>query len=505
MTAALPEALRKPEAYRHAVGSVDLIETHMSWVFLAGPYAYKVKKPVRFDFADFSEPAVRRQMCETELALNRNFAAELYLDVVPICEADGHLMVGGDGPAVEWAVQMRRFDPACTADRLVEQGALDATEVRAFAARLAGQHAALPLVRPATDALAPMLDNFTTLAGTPSASPWRERLQALQRWTQSEGEVLQDVLAERGRTAIRECHGDLHLGNIVRLADGLSAFDCLEFDVGLRQIDTMGDVAFMFMDLCVRGRKDLAYAFADAYMDGAGDYAGLAVLNLYANYRAMVRAKVAALRLEQSGSAEAERELERDVAWMEERVARPVGRLLVTCGLSGSGKSFWARQLAEALGAVRLRSDIMRKSLAGLAPDARSGASVAGGPYDAQSTADTYAALARLAGALLKTGETVIVDAANLRLDQRRCFARLADHVGAGCTVLHFTAPEAVLRERILQRAAEGGDPSEADEAVLAWQMAHAELPQPGEASVCLDTSDLDLPELLARIGETAP
>ncbi len=472
----------------------------MSWVFLTGDYAYKVKKPVRFDFVDFSALADRRRFCDAELLLNRRFAPDLYLSVEPIVAEGSRLVVGGHGEAVDWAVRMRQFDTELAADRLIANGHLKVDELREFAARLSQQHGQLPKVDRSVDPSVAMLANFTTLAQTQSARRYTTALAELEAWTRGALRRLEPTIRARTETAVRDCHGDLHLGNIVRTEAGLEAFDCLEFNANLRQIDTCSDIAFLFMDLAVRGRTDLAYGFIDAYMDASGDYEALALLNLYAVYRAVVRAKVAALRLDQTGDALAQKQLGAQLSWARARTARPVGRLIITCGLSGSGKSYWARQLAPELGALRLRSDVLRKRLAGLAPQARSGSGLDDGIYSRELGECTYDALAEHALRLLGDGETVLVDATNLERAQRQRFYDIAADAEARCQVLYFTAPETVLRTRIAARAADGSDASEADAAVLTAQVGAFEPPAADEPVLTLDTQALDLPTLMKRL-----
>ncbi len=506
LSATLPDALLDAHAYAHDVDTVRVVETHMSWVFLTGDYAYKVKKPVRFDFVDFSALADRRRFCEAELVLNRRFAPDLYLSVEPISLHNDRLVLGGTsetggtGETVDWAVRMRQFDTDMAADRLIAEGRLTLAELQDFAARLAQQHGQLPRIDQGAKPAVAMLANFATLAQTQGARRFTTALAELEAWTQGALRRLDPMINTRAQNAVRDCHGDLHLGNIVRTEAGLEAFDCLEFNLSLRQIDICSDIAFLFMDLAVRGRTDLAYGFIDAYMDASGDYEALTLLNLYAVYRAVVRAKVAALRLDQTGDAAAYKQLSTQITWARARTARPAGRLIITCGLSGSGKSYWARQLVPELGALRLRSDVLRKHLAGLAPQARSGSGIDDGIYAREMGECTYDALARLASSLLADGETVIVDATNLQRAQRQRFYDVATDADARCTVLYFTAPESVLQERIAQRTADASDASEADSAVLAGQMQALEPPAADEPVVILDTEALDLRTVLKKL-----
>ena len=510
----LVAGLCEPGAYPHPVSRVVLLETHMSWVFLTGQFAYKVKKPVRFDFVDFTDPDRRHFFCEEELRCNRAFAPELYLDIVPIQRGhdDGRVRVVVPDPqqpgaagdqTVEWAVRMVQFDPDQQADRLLEEGRLERAELARFGGALAATHAALEPVAGSVNQIACVTDNFRTLHGCPAAAAHKAALAELERSTRADiARYDADLAARVAGGRIRECHGDLHLSNLVRTSDGIRAFDCLEFDQSLRTIDVISDVAFLFMDCAIRGRADLAYAFVDGYLDACGDYRGAALLPFWARYRSLVRAKVAALRLTQSIDADArvaaQTKLDTHVAWAVERLHRPPPTLVLTCGLSGSGKSFWAAQLVAAISAIRLRSDVLRKTQHGLEPDARSASPVGGGMYSSSRSDAVYHDLATLARSLLDAGESVIVDAAHLLADQRRILYDMAAAAGITVRVLQFEAPEVVLRERIQRRKRVGRDPSEADGRVLDWQLEHWQPPTRDEPVVTIATEDCSLADVAA-------
>ncbi len=504
----LPEALLNPAVYPHAVEQVELIETHLSWVFLTGDYVYKVKKPVHFDFVDFSSLARRRYFCTEEVRCNRAFAPELYLGVVAIvpAEASGDgamnwvvqpLTDANQGHALEYAVRMQQFDGALQADHLLAAGALEPSEMRRFGARLASQHAQLPVLNRPYDAGEAILDNFTTLRGT-AVGQTLPQIQQLQDVAQKQLETFDGLLkARHAARCVRECHGDLHLSNLARLQDGLTAFDCLEFDEDLRNIDFWCDAGFLFMDCCVRQREDLAYAFVDGYLDAGGDYQGVQLLPMFADYRSVVRAKIAALRYEQTGADEDQSRLLMHLDWPLHRQDRPLGALWVMCGLSGSGKSYWAERLVPTMPAIRLRSDVLRKATHGLDRLQPSGSEVGEGIYQAHHSAALYESLAQHAAPLLTQGEHVLVDAACLRQAQRQTLYDVAHAVGAKVHLIYCTAPEGLLRKRIQSRAQIGTDPSEADQAVLDWQLDHFELPGADEPVVTVDTSAMSVERLL--------
>lgn len=496
--ARLPESLLDPAAWPDGFGRPQLVETHISWVFLTGRLAYKVKKPVRFDFLDFSTRERRSHFCEEELRLNRRFAPDLYLGLSRIVRAGQGLAVDRDGELVEHAVRMQQFDRTQELDALVEAGAVEAGELQELGARLARAHAAAPIAAPEQahdDVLIHACrDNLSVLRRAVPAEP---RVEALARWTEREHARLVPLLRRRraaGRW--RECHGDLHCANVVRHDGELWPFDALEFDPALRWIDVACDVAFLWMDLAARGRADLATALLDGWLQEGGDFESLAALRLFGAYRAGVRAKVAALRLEQSAGTAARPELARYLAAAESLASPPAPRLVATTGLAGSGKSRLAQALLGPLAAVRVRSDVERRRLAGLGSREPSGGTI----YDPEMTARTYARLAEVAGHALDGGFTVIVDAACLLRREREALRGLARRHGAPFRLLAVSAPREVLEERLDARAAAGTDPSEATREVLALQLGFAE-PLSGEEVVEAVTVDGSRPPDLARIA----
>jgi len=484
---------------------VQHLQTHLSHLLLTPTYAYKLKKPLRLPFADFSTLAARRHFCNEELRLNQRLAPRLYLDVLPVLGSVRQPRIGTAqeaGAAIDWVLRMRRFAPGSELDALVRAGQLQGGELDAFAARLARFHAQAPVAGPDGDwgrpaqvgqAIADVLDQLAALLSGAEAA----RLAALRAWFGARQPALAGHwAARRAAGQVRECHGDLHLGNVVRIDGEITAFDCLEFSPGLRWIDTLADTGFLTMDLHAHGRPDLAWRFLDAYLAASGDYAGLAVLRPYEVYRALVRAMAARLRATQGASAQGP-----DYLACAERLAAPLGaRLLITYGLSGSGKSTAAAQLLQQ-GAVRLRSDVERKRLHGLAPlddSAALGLDI----YTSEASRRTFAQLAAQARALLAAGYPVIVDAAFLRRRERDAFHALARELGLPFAILHCHADPDRLRERVRQRRAAGGDPSEADLAVLARQQQQAEPLAPEEQERTLDLATdkaWDAPALYRR------
>ena len=499
----LPEALLANGAYPQEVRSVTLIETHMSWVFLTGEYAYKVKKPVTFDFVDFHTLAERERFCRRELELNRRFAPDLYVDVVPVVRAaDGREVIdpGRAGPVVDWAVKMIQFPVDQTADVLLNERRLTAADLHRFGAKLARQHARLPVASGAPIGEA-ALENFTTIARVDLPAGLGEVLASLEANTVADLARHAARLADRANSGhVRACHGDLHLANLVMRDDGITAFDCLEFSDALSVIDVWADVAFLYMDLCTRGHDDLAHAFVDGYLGESGDFDGALLLALFARYRAMVRAKVRALRYTQAATAALRDEISTYVSWAAAHSTRPCGSIIVTHGLSGSGKSFWSEQLVVALGCVRIRSDVLRKVTLGLGVRERSSSPIAGGIYASSTSRPIYDRMAALAVDLAREGERVIIDAACLHRWQRDVLTQAAARAGVAVRLVSFVAPTETLKERIRHRRARGNDPSESDEDVLEWQMANADPVVDAEAAFIFDTERGELGELVAAV-----
>jgi aminoglycoside phosphotransferase family enzyme/predicted kinase len=504
----LPRTLRgllRPQAYPHPVESLRVLETHMSWVILAGPFAYKIKRPVQFAFADFRDPQHRALLCAEEIRLNRRFAPDLYLDVTPVRLVEGAASFTGEGPQIEAAVRMRQFDRASELDSLVAAAGVTGDEFTTFGETLAVVHETLP----SRDAQASWGDAATVahtlrrnyaeclaLAPPAGTSPALRALRAPLGALLARRRPLLAARAADGR--VRECHGDLHLSNLVRLEGRITAFDALEFEPAFRWIDVADEVAFLCADLQGYRRPDLAAAFLSGYLDASGDFALLRVIGLYVAHRALVRAKIMAIRAATTAdAAQQARWLERFVDYVavaRDSLAPPRPRLLLMHGLSGSGKTWLGRQLARKLPAVHLRSDLERKRLAGLAPLSDAGAAPGAGLYATEASERTYARLADGVRDALAGGLTVICDATFLERARRTRFREIADEFGAPTLLLDCVAPEAELRRRLRVRQAGRLDASDADEAVLDWQRRQAEPPQPAERirTLRIDTGAAD-------------
>jgi hypothetical protein len=484
---ALASALLKPEVYGNGVTQVDTLETHISHVFLAGPYAYKIKKAVDLGFLNFKTLSARRFYCHEELRLNRRFAPSLYLDVIAITGTPNHPVLGGDGTPIEYAVKMRRFSQDDLLSKVLTRGALSPGLIDQLAERIAEIHAAAPVATSRDNygtpevILQPALENFSQIHSSDPDTGNNADLDFLEQWTRAQSRALTALFTARKNDGfVRECHGDLHLGNVAWVDGAVTVFDCLEFNPGLRWIDIMNEVAFLFMDLHDRKKPELARRLLNRYLEITGDYESLRLLRFYTVYRALVRAKVHLLRANQAdiNADEKARLLDqyRDYIALAKNQTLPLTpALMITHGLSGSGKTTRTQSLLETAGAVRIRSDAERKRLHGLPALARTGAELTSGVYTDDASTHTYQRLSDLAKIIIEAGYTVIVDATFLKRRQRDEFRRLAETLNAPFVILDFVADENVLRTRILAREQQGRDASEAGIAVLEHQLATQE------------------------------
>lgn len=475
------DSMRDPACFPHDVHDVEVLETHGNWIVLAGEYAYKIKKPVDFGFMNFSSLERRRFYCEEELRLNRRLAPDLYHRVVPITGSFETPRIDGKGEALEYAVVMTRFEHAQRLDAVLRRDELTGEALERLGREIAAFHSQAP----ATDSRDPystpeqlhgmVADNFRDCRKLLKNED-QAFLAKVEAVAEEKFRSLEKLLSSRVQAGcIRECHGDLHLGNLVFHEGRIQAFDCIEFNPEFRWIDTANEAAFLSMDLRYRGCPELAGRWLNAYLEHSGDYEAVPLLGFYESYRAMIRTKVALLRAEQqpgTESAERERQSARDYMKLaHERLQPGEGGILLMMGLSASGKSRLARELVPRLPALCLRSDVERKRLFGLDPLADSGARLDAGIYSAEATQKTYQRLAGLAVSVANAGWTVIIDATFLSRSARDRFRTLAAEHELAFGVIQADAPLSTLEERIRKRKAAGTDASEADVAVLHRQL----------------------------------
>jgi len=478
------KALCQPQAYPHPTGAIEVVETHISWVFLTELWAYKVKKPLELGFLDFSTLEKRLSCCNAELCLNRRLCPDLYMAVVPVVWNGAILRFDAPGDIVDYAVKMVRFDRTMELDRMLSQKLLREEHIDLLASVIAEFHTSLtPLPVESgfgqpENLIKPMLHNFTSLESIISGKNELSKIMGLKSFTLQEHRRLNPLLIQRKQKGcIRSCHGDMHTGNMVWWKNRIFIFDCIEFNENLSNIDVISDLAFLFMDLEHGGEPKLAWRLLNNYLTETGDYNAVPLLRFYALYRAMVRAKVTAIRHKQSLDAtEALLLLEEHRSYISRAMeyslpTRPM--LIMTNGISGSGKTFASRDIAQTLGCIHIRSDIERKRLLGLKPLERSSKNES--LYSKEISNQTYVRLLELAASCLKGKISVIVDATFLQACYRNMFWKLADKLKVPCRILQFSAPKEQLLERVSKRYKSDTDASDADGWVITMQLGQQE------------------------------
>jgi aminoglycoside phosphotransferase family enzyme/predicted kinase len=458
-----------PAAYPHPADPVTVLQTHISVVFLAGPFAYKLKKPVRLGFLDFSTPDRRRHFCEEEVRLNRRLAPHVYLGVVPVTHEKGQLRIDGTGETIDWAVKMVRLPEDGSLLACVERGEVTPADLSRLAQFLAAFHRSAET----SDHIAAFgrfdvvaanaRENFTQSephVGTTLSRTTFDRLRAL---TDAALDRLRPLIENRAARGVpRDTHGDLHLDHVFLPPDGEPfAIDCIEFNERFRFADPVADLAFLVMDLKFRGRADLAAVLADAYFREANDEDGWPLLAFYTAYRAAVRAKVEGFELaeaevpqdEQAAAAErAKAHWLLALGELEEPGKRPA--LVLVGGLPGTGKSTLSRELAAVAGFDVVRSDVVRKELAGVSSQTPMGGAI----YTPEWNDRTYAECLRRADALLFEGRRVIVDATFRQDSRRRAFVDLARRRCVPAALFVCEASPEVVRDRLAARTGDASD-----------------------------------------------
>lgn len=497
----LIKSLQRIACFPHQVATLLLIQTHISWILLTGPFAYKIKKAVNLGFLDFSTLEKRKYLCEEELRLNRRFSPDLYLEVVPITGNLDSPRVGGGGEVLEYAVKMREFPQTALLSSLAERNGILPVHVDQIAESLAEFHrnAARTDDQQANtgegtppygtfDAIAaPVRENFNQLRQYSSAFKESEKLQWLERWSEEQLELLKPAFIRRLTDGfIRECHGDLHLGNIAVVDGEIRFFDCIEFNPAFRWIDTISELAFLLMDLEDYGYHRYAGRLLNRYLEQTFDYEGLGLLTFYKVYRAMVRVKVNAIRLAQIGASQIDPEQNKDLDTDRQKTQEACNRYLclaeksinarapffsIMHGVSGTGKSTVSAKLADEYGALRLRSDLERKRLHGMAGTDKTHSELNAGIYSGSATEKTYDRLAEISEYAISGGYPVIADATFLSRMKRHDFMAIAVRHQVPFIVFHCQASETTLVNRLKKRETMEGEASEAGVPVMRNQL----------------------------------
>ena len=500
--------MQQPDFYPHAVAeNIQIIQTHAALIFLTGDYAYKVKKSVDFGFLDYSTLDKRKYFIEAELILNKKITPELYLEIATITSDNHKLTLNGTGNVVEYALKMRQFPQKNLFSNLLKAGKLSYSLLTKLGKIVAEFHSnadtndRISNFGTADKIKAAFTENYQQSIKYIGIVQTEEQFAATKTYTDTFFHKRQDLFHKRcDLHKIKECHGDLHLKNICLWQNEIQLFDRIEFNESFRFIDTMYDVAFTVMDLEAREKPEFANAFLNSYLEYSGDWEGLLVLPLYLSRQAYVRAKVNSFLLDDPQIDETEREKAKKIAKEYYRQAyrytqNKSGSLIVMCGLSGSGKSTAAKSIARSKGAIQIRSDAVRKHLAGIDLD-RSGTDSI---YTLEMTQKTYNRLLELGIMLAKEGYTVILDAKYDRLHLRQPIIARAKSESIPLKIVRCVAPISVLCDRLNQRQS---DISDAKANLIESQKINAEDLTTAELKyvTTIDTSQADWQEKIATI-----
>jgi len=468
-------ALRQAFIYPHDCLEIEVLETHISWIILTGEVAYKIKKPVDFGFLNFTTLAQRKQYCEAELTLNSRSAPDLYLGLVDIRGSDTQPSLNGRGPVIEYAIKMKQFAKGQLFSELHQANKLQFEHIDELAQQVATFHSEIQVAKESCrygkpeQVYAPMQQNFEQIRALISDKQQLMQLTQLEAWTESSFERLSPLLEQRKQAGfVRECHGDMHMGNITLFKQRVTLFDCIEFNDDFRWIDVVSDIAFLVMDFEGHGLHHYANRFLNLYLEHTGDYAGLKLLSFYKAYRAVVRAKIALFNrnapdMNTEQKAQFMAQYEHYIELAESYSALPNRFMLTMNGVSGTGKSTIALRLVDRLGPIRIRSDIERKRLFSIAVNAHPTPEQAKQVYSEAASHQTYEKLAHLCAEILDSGLSVIIDATNLMYWQRQVLQEIANERGVPVCIAFCEASMAVIQEWIQKRGLEGIDASDAD------------------------------------------
>lgn len=461
------DALLRPSTYRGRIKKVKLLQTHTSWVFLTGEYAYKIKKPVDFGFLDYTTLQKRKHFCEEELRLNKLLSEDIYLDVVAITTDKGEVKIDGKGEAMEYAVKMKELPQSSIMTELLKEDKIKATVIDKIASQVAEFH------RVAETSLE--IEKYGKMETI--EFNWEENFQQTEKLR---GDLIEESLFDEIKEKVykfmrdkeflcsnrvregkvRRCHGDLHSGNIFVVDDRIYIFDCIEFNLRFSCSDTTSDVAFFVMDMEFLDQKPFSDFFLDRYIIYSRDPGILRLLDFYKCYRAYVRGKVTSFKLLDKGISEKEKEEARRIAKKYFHLAHlytrnffKKSRLIIVMGLPGVGKSYLAEKLAIRMNAHHLRTDFIRKELTGIALEEFKGTGFEKGIYSTEMSRKTYNELFRRAEEYLLQGKTCILDATFLRNNGRNRAVDLAKKLGIEPLFIHCVCPEKVVLERMEKRS----------------------------------------------------
>jgi aminoglycoside phosphotransferase family enzyme/predicted kinase len=495
----LIESLARASAYPPPCESVEIRQTHVSIVALAGPVVYKIRKPVDLGFLDFSTLEKRRIDCLEEVRLNRRLARDVYLGVVPIVRTAEGVRVEGEGEPLEWAVKMRRLPDDASLLGMLDQGKLTESLLASVADRIAQFHeaASCPCDAGFDGVASNARENFEQTAidvgKTVSPGVFAKVRALTDQWLTR----LRPLIESRARRSVCcDGHGDLRLEHVycfpeARSPDDIVIIDCVEFSERFRRGDPVADVAFLVMELLFRGRDDLARSFAHAYFRASRDEEGVELLPFYVAYRSIVRAKVRGIELREREIEAARRESSLRKArahfllalgLLEAPAVRPT--LILIGGLPGTGKSTLALGLAEKAGLEVIRSDAVRKELAGLQPHASAADDWHAGIYTHEWTERTYDACLLRAKTALFDGKRVIVDASFASESLRTRFIEAGRALSVPVIWFVCQASPEQVRERLAQRR---GDVSDASFAIYERARGSWEPPRPGSAAALVE------------------
>lgn len=515
-TANLVVNLQNADLYDHPVNNFTQIETHCSYVLLTGHFAYKIKKAVDFGFLNYNDLKKRKHFCEEELARNQAMAADIYLEVVPIYGSTEHPTFIPQGEPIEYAVKMHEFSQENLLSKLQLNNKLTESMILRLAENLAkfhlqAKHVALDSpIGTAPHAQQQTIDNFTQTIPLLNNEEDIAELTQLQQQVEQLYQRIEPIITRRKQQGfVRQCHGDVHLNNIVLINDNPIIFDCIDFNNDFCWTDTIADLAFITMDLDEFEEHDLSMILLNRYLEITGDYDGLSLLPYFQSYRAMVRAKVAIFTLINAESAEIKQEqyqrYQGCVHLAKQYLQPKPRRLIITSGVSASGKSTLAKQLQQNIDVICLSSDRERKRLANIALEQDCTAPVLTGIYQDRHTTNTYKTLEKLSEAIINANYSVLVDATFRDNKHRQQFAQLAEKLHAPFIVLYCYASEIQLRNWLEQRRTANSRISEATQDVLSMQLEHFESPlesHPDNTIVINTEQSINLQDIVEDINK---